>query len=596
MGSGRPSNLRINVTSDSQPARRDLQQLDEDVTKGMGKFAGVGKAAGLAAGVALGAALIDGFSKAFEQNKANSKLAAQLGLTGPEAKEIGRETGKLWSNGIVDSVEEAAATIRAVVGAGLVPRTGAPAELDSIATKVADVATAFEDMGADVNNVSVATAQLLRTKLAPDATRALDAITKAYQRLGPQADDVLDSITEYSVQFQALGLSAEEAFGIFIQGTQAGARNTDLLADTLKEFALNAVVGSDAIREGYKKLGLDGDLLTKQFAAGGESARTAFQKVLDGLRAVKSPQDQNNIALDLFATKAEDVQKALLAIDPKTAVQALGDTTNAATVLGDTLRDNTTTQIDVFIRQMQQALVDAINTYAMPALSAFVTYLSDSLIPTLKAGVIELANTDSGLGSITGKFTGLKEPARQTWDQIVKMGNAFRDLGTELKPVGEQLGPLATLVGGALLAGLYAVAFVLGSVAKALIFLIDTIKSVWGWLKDFASFWANLGDNIDDVWGALKGLWDWLSGKKWSFPSFDIPGINLMSAAGAPGAGGMAMRAGLAAAVPLPPITWRSTTNVTVQLDSAVIQRIAARTTQQALLADGARLSARGWA
>jgi hypothetical protein len=114
-------------------------------------------------------------------------------------------------------------------------------------------------------------------------------------------------------------------------------------------------------------------------------------KTLAKLRDIKDPIKQGAIATELFGTKAEDLGKALFALDPSTAVQSLGKVTGAADTLGDTLRDNSQVEIEEFKRRAEMFM-----TGKMAELIPFVTGVGSAFAlaacsPTAWRGVVRRA-------------------------------------------------------------------------------------------------------------------------------------------------------------------------------------------------------------
>ncbi|MEK8108654.1 phage tail tape measure protein [Micromonospora sp. M12] len=139
----------------------------------------------------------------------------------------------------------------------------------------------------------------------------MDILTRAFQETGDQAGDLLDTYSEYSVQFAKLGLDGKEATGLLIQGLKAGARDVDTVADSIKEFSIRAIDGSESSADGFKALGLNAKTMTAQIASGGAGAQKGLDVVLDRLRAMKDPVERDAAAVALFGTKAEDMGQAL---------------------------------------------------------------------------------------------------------------------------------------------------------------------------------------------------------------------------------------------------------------------------------------------
>ncbi|MEV5086882.1 phage tail tape measure protein [Streptomyces griseoincarnatus] len=329
--------------------------------------------AGLAgAGIAAGALLAAGFGQALEQGQITGRLGAQLGATPAEAEKYGKIAGRLYANAVTADFQTAADTISAVMRAGIAPPDATEAQLEAIATKVADLSSTFElDLGQTANAVG----QMIKTGLAKDGTEAVDALTAGLQRMGPRADDIADTFNEYSTIFRQMGIDATDATGLLSQGMQAGARDTDVVADALKEFTLITQEGGEEANEAFAKIGLSGKDMQKAFTEGGPKAKKALDQVFDGLRQIKDPAERNALALALFGTKAEDTQKALFALDPSKATDALGQVGGKAKEMGDSLRDNAGAQVEAFKRQAMQGLVDFLGTSVIPKLTEFAGFL-----------------------------------------------------------------------------------------------------------------------------------------------------------------------------------------------------------------------------
>lgn len=328
---------------------------------------GLGAKLGLAAvGAAAGAMLMQGMQEAMDQSKITGRLGAQLGATGPEMQKYGHIAGRLYADAVTEDFQGAADAISAVMRAGIAPPDATEAQLESIATKVSDLANTFElDLGQTANAVG----QMIKTGLAKNGTEAIDALTRGLQKMGPRADDIADTFNEYSTIFRQMGLSATDATGLLSQGMKAGARDTDVVADALKEFTLITQKGGKQVDAAFKSIGLNGKEMQAAFVKGGPEARAALDKVFDGLRRIKDPAERNATALALFGTKSEDTQKALMALDPSSATAALGKVGGAADKMGNALRDNAGTKVEAFKRGMQQGVVDFLGTYVIPAIT-----------------------------------------------------------------------------------------------------------------------------------------------------------------------------------------------------------------------------------
>ncbi|MFD7516093.1 phage tail tape measure protein [Streptomyces niveus] len=462
-----------------------------------GRFSGAFSTAMAAGGLLAGAALVGGIGAALDQGKITAKLGAQLGATPAEAERYGKVAGQLYAKGVTTDFQAAADAIKATMSAGLAPPGATNAQLESIATKVSDVATTFDlDLGQSANAVG----QMMKTKLAPDAKGALDVIARGMQVMGPRADDLADTFNEYSVQFKNMGLSAEMATGILAQGMKAGARDTDLVADTIKEFSIEAVAGGERVKTGFSSLGLNADEMVEKFAAGGPAAASAFDTVLDKLRAIEDPAKRNTVAIELFGTKAEDMGQSLYALDPSKAVAGLGQVAGASGKLGDSLRDNAGAQLTAFTRGIQQGFVEILGGQVIPAMMSFGQWAGDN------------ATTMTVLASVIGGvlITALTFMAITATQSAIANTAAWFTTGTTAgASAARQVVAAGRVVGGWVLMGLQSMVQA-ARMAAAWVIAMGPV----GWIiATVIALAALIWANWDKIKKATGVVWDWIWSK-----------------------------------------------------------------------------------
>ncbi len=334
--------------------RVDDKEMDKGLKKGESKFKSFGDKVTkltLGIGLAAGAALAAGVLSAVDQEAIGAKIAANIGQGSDEAKAYGKSAGKLYAEGWGDSLETIADTFKQVAGSGIInPKDVAGVEdLTRRAQILSDV------LGQDVEGSIRAVQQLLRNGLAPDAKSAFDLIAAGVQGGLDKSGDLLDTINEYSTEFRELGITGQQAFGLLQQAVQGGARDTDTAADALKEFAIRSKDASTTSAAGFKLLGLDAQKFTSIFAKGGPQASQALDTVLDRLRAIKDPVQQNTAAVDLFGTKAEDLGNALYAMNLDTAAAGFSNVAGAVDKAGKAVQETDAAKLEQFKRQAEQA-------------------------------------------------------------------------------------------------------------------------------------------------------------------------------------------------------------------------------------------------
>ncbi|MFF4576922.1 phage tail tape measure protein [Streptomyces sp. NPDC001373] len=311
-------------------------------------------ASAAAIGAGVGAALGTGIAASLDTGAANAKLAAQLGVGSEEAAQLAEVSAHVYAGAWGESTAEVNEAIK-----GVYQQIGDTSDLqgglEGVTTKVMALAQTFDQ---DLGGVTKAVGQMIKTGLAKDANEALDILTRGFQSGADKADDLLDTMNEYGVQFKKFGLDGQTATGLLSQGLRAGARDADLVADAIKEFSIRAIDGSKGASDAYKALGLDADNMMARIGKGGDSAKAALQLVLDRLRGIKDPVAQSAAAVGLFGTQAEDLGRALYALDPSNAVTALGNVTGAADDMAATIGETPAAALEKFKRETMAKLTE----------------------------------------------------------------------------------------------------------------------------------------------------------------------------------------------------------------------------------------------
>ncbi|PPI08235.1 phage tail tape measure protein [Rathayibacter sp. AY1B8] len=306
--------------------------------------------------VGIGKAAADALSQAFKEGLAievgRDRLEALTGISPEQAAKFARVSGEAYVNVFGESVEANMDTTRLALQFDLID----PEATNRDAQKVVEGLSGIADvLSEDVQPVAVATTQLLRSGLAKSSQEAFDILAAGARNGINASEDMLDTFTEYPVVLAKLGLSGEEALGLINQGLKDGARNSDVVADALKEVQIRATDGSAASAEGYKLIGLNAEEMTAKIAAGGEGAKEGLQQILTGLRDMEDPLQRNLAAVALFGPKAEDMGDALFALDLSTAVAQLDGVTGSAQKMFDTLASNDASKIEGALRSIEVA-------------------------------------------------------------------------------------------------------------------------------------------------------------------------------------------------------------------------------------------------
>lgn len=426
-------------------------------------------AAGIGAGVAAGLGV--GVAASLDMSAANAKLQAQLGVGPAEAAELSKVSAEVYANAWGDSTETVNAAIAGVYS-NIGDVSDAEGGLEGITTKALALSETFNQ---EVGPTTAAVGQMLKTGLAKNADEAFDILTRGFQTGANKADDLLDTVNEYGTQWRKFGLDGQTAMGLLSQGLKAGARDADVVADSIKEFSIRAIDGSKTTAEGFKAIGLDASDMAAKIAQGGDSATGALDLTLDRLRGIEDPVARSAAAVQLFGTQSEDLGDALYALDPSSAVSALGEVGGAADKMAETVGDTPAAALESFKRQAVQKLAAVSGT--------FVQFATDN------SGVFEpLAYTLAGIAAAVLLIKG----GMIVWTAAQTAWTAATTIATG-----------AQWLWNAALAANPMVWVIVAIVALVALIVVIATKTTW-----FQTIWTA-------VWGAITDAFDatvaWLS-------------------------------------------------------------------------------------
>jgi phage-related protein len=317
-----------------------------------GKFGALAKVGILGAGALIAGALGASIAAGVNMQAVTTKLGAQLGASGAESARLGQVAGSLYADNYGESLGDVANSVKSVIQNIGGMATASNSELSSITGQVSSLASTFEQ---DLGGTTAAVGQLMKTGLAANAQQALDIITVGFQHGVDKSGDFLDTLNEYGTQFRKLGIDGTTATGLLSQGLKGGARDADVVADSLKEFSIRAVDGSKTTAAGFKGLGLDVNKTAEAIGKGGKSAAAATQTVLTRMKAIKDPVQQAAIATELFGTQSEDLGKALFSLDLNTAATGLGKVAGAAKAVDSAVSNTISSKFTALGRSVKVA-------------------------------------------------------------------------------------------------------------------------------------------------------------------------------------------------------------------------------------------------
>jgi phage-related minor tail protein len=364
-----------------------------------------------------------------DYNKAMNQLSASTGATGDELDALGESVKNIYAQNLGEDFNDVAEGLAATQKAS------------DLAGEALEQATAAgfvlrDTFDYDISESARAASALMKN-FNISAEEAYGLIATGAQNGADKNGDLLDTLNEYSAQFAALGLSADQFMGSLVEGADAGLFSIDKVADAVKEFNIRAKDGSDSSAEAFKGLGLNSDKMFAAFAAGGETAQAAFFDTVEALNKLEDPLKRNEIGVALFGSQFEDLEAGILpvlgdietaAYDGAAALQQINDVKYndlgsafeavkrsaevallpMASMIANTLTSLAPILTDTF-EEISPVITDTLNA-CMPFVQDFLVGMGDTLkevmpmVTELAAGILPL------LAQLVGSFLPLLSP------------------------------------------------------------------------------------------------------------------------------------------------------------------------------------------
>lgn len=283
-----------------------------------------------------------------------------------------------------------------------------------------------DTFGMDVNE-SIKAVNAMMQEFGVTGDEAFNLIAQGAQQGLDKNGDLLDIVGEYSVQFAKVGLDAEDMFNIMKTGANSGAFSMDILSDGMKEFAIRAIDGSETTKDGFTQLGLNADEMTQKFAKGGDSAKGAFQQVITALANIKDPLVQNQVGVELFGTKWEDLgAKAILALSNTS--DSISSTTNALESINNVKYNDIGSAFEGIKRNIETSVLVPIGDKMLPKLNELGQWFKTNM-PTIKANFSNAFDKVSPiLDGVGVAFTLLLSNINLVIPVVATLGSAFATL------------------------------------------------------------------------------------------------------------------------------------------------------------------------
>lgn len=367
--------LSDSVKKSLDDVNKRLGLIDKSSLATAAKLTAVGVAAATAAGALAGTFIKSGNDYIRTMNG----VAAQTGASGEELKQFSDIARDVWKSGKGESFQEVAdALVNIEQASGLAGEQLKAAANASLLLK--------DTFGMEAQESTRAATALMKN-FGISAEEAYGIIAVGTQNGANKNGDLLDTLNEYSVHYKALGLDADQFVTSLIKGAEAGSFSIDKVGDAVKEFTIRSKDASKASMEAYAQIGLDGELMTRAFAEGGEAAEAAFFQTVNALKAMKDPVAKNAAGVALFGTMFEDLEAGVL----------------------DTLGSMSTANVDAAeaLRKMEQVKYNDIGY----AFSQITRSFQDELIPsaelagqTVYEQMPAIRESIKGIGPVVGEL------------------------------------------------------------------------------------------------------------------------------------------------------------------------------------------------
>jgi phage-related minor tail protein len=445
---GRASEATEELSNASEQAAEEAEGAGNKGTDAIGAVAGALAAAGITAKVMEIAGAVYELSSSFSE--AEKTIVGATGATGRELDELMSNSLDVYASSSAENLNEVAASMMNVKTA-----TGLTGDALEEATDAALVLNNV--LGYEVAESS-RTAGALMKNFGVSAQEAYNLIAIGAQNGADKNGDLLDVLNEYSAQYSALGLSAEEFVSSLVDGAEAGVFSVDKVGDAVKEFNIRAKDGSDTTAEAFELLGMNADIMSEKFAAGGDTARTAFFEVVNALESMDDPMAKNAAAVGLFGTQYEDLEATVLPV--LSGIE--GGTLDMYDAVG-TLAEGAQSMGDEW-----QAAGNSIK-------AAF----GSAITPAVSAGSSALAGFVQGVGEFLQEH-----PAVTKAITAIGVGLGVVVAGFALYAAGSAVATAATALFGTTLSAaiwpITAIAAAIAAVTAAVLFLVDAFQEDLG--------------------------------------------------------------------------------------------------------------------
>ena len=318
--------------------------------------------------------------------------------------------------------------------------------------------------------------------------------------------EMLDTINEYSVQFEKAGLEAEDMFNILFDGAQSGAWNLDKVGDAVKEFNIRLTDGSNTTKEALSKLGMNADEVANTMSEGGDKAKETYDSIIKKIAEMDDAQQQNLVGVGLFGTMWEDLGPGVIT-ELNFVSDAFNRTYESAEELNEIKYDNLSSATGSLKRTIETGLLKPIGESLLPLLNNLIPKIQ-GVVDKLKSWIQENPKIASAITIIIGVIGGVLAiigPIITTIGMLVislgAMSTAFAAAGGVAAFFSASILPVITVI-GAVIGVVATLAMAIYSnwegIKQATIQLIETCR------PQFEAF----KEAFNNLWQVIKSIYE----------------------------------------------------------------------------------------
>ncbi|MNW36149.1 Phage-related minor tail protein [compost metagenome] len=373
----------------------------------LAKFTGLTAiVAGVIAGLKKTIGLVDDLDNSMRQFQASTNV------TDNELKGIKQQASSLYRDNLGenwDDLTRSMATVRQV--------TGLTGDALKVATRDAIV---YRDVFGEDVTASIRAADQMTRQFGISQHESFNLLAQGYKDGLNMSDELIDSVSEYSVYFKKLGYNANDMFNMFGAGASEGVFQLDKIGDSIKELTIRTKDQSKTTYEGYKVLGLNAKQMEQAVANGGEAGKKAVQQIFQQLAKIEDPVKRNIAGVSLFGTQFEDLEYE--------AIKAMGEARNQFDSTRETMNNvknvkygSISKSFQAIGRSIQMDMVIPMSQYLLPYVSKFAEFFTSGKLSKMVGGTFKAIG-----GFISGIFEGGGEGAAFT--ELTESVLYFRDM------------------------------------------------------------------------------------------------------------------------------------------------------------------------